>query len=221
MPGDAERADARASRSRPAADFRTAEEVRARVRVAQRDVDQARRPSSASSPIKRSGSARSGRDGSSRVGSPGRVGPGASNGHGTPRPSGPFRVRDAVEDVQPGGQDEARGALADAGDDLADEPRPVLERAAVLARARPGGQQLVQEVAMALLEVDEIEAGPSRQRGRLDVPVLQAVELGVGDEGKSGPAVGAGGLVDDRPRIQQRVVLGEDRPLAQNSGRNG
>ena len=35
---------------------------------------------------------------------------------------------------------------------------------------------------MALLDVDEVEAGPERQRGRVDVTVLQTVELVVGDE---------------------------------------
>ena len=47
---------------------------------------------------------------------------------------------------------------------------------------RPGGEQLVEQVAVALLEVDEVEADPERQARRGDVAVLQPVELVVGDQ---------------------------------------
>ena len=78
---------------------------------------------------------------------------------GGPDPSSALGVGNPVEDVQPGGDHQARAGVADPADDLADEPRSILERAAILARARTGGQQLVQEVAVALLDVDEIETG--------------------------------------------------------------
>ena len=65
---------------------------------------------------------------------------------------------------------------------------------------------------MALLQVDEIKPGPGRQHRRLDVAILQPIELGVGNERKVWPGRRAGGLVDDRSRIQQRIVLGENRP---------
>ncbi len=65
------------------------QQVRAGVRVAQRDVDQAdaKLPSK---PIRASGSARSGMDGSSSRRAPRPRSRAGLNGQGTPRPSGPF-----------------------------------------------------------------------------------------------------------------------------------
>src|SRR5262249_30328662 len=73
-------------------------------------------------------------------------------------------------------------------------------------------EQLAEQVAVALLQVDEIEPGAERERGRLDVTILEAIQLVVGDQRVIGPRRGAGGLVDDRPRIEQRVVLRKDPP---------
>ena len=132
----------------------------------------------------------------------------------------PLLVGEAVEDVQAGGDRSGPGFVANAGDELADEPGAVLERAAVLARPGSGGEQLVEQVAVALLEVDEVEPDPMRQRGGRGVAVLKAVELVVGDQRESGPAR-ARGFVDDGPGVEQRVVLGQDRPLRTSSGRSG
>ena len=72
---------------------------------------------------------------------------------------------------------------------------------------------------MALLDVDEIETGLMREPGGLDVSVLKPVELGVGDQGRIGPGGRAGGLVEDRPRVEQRVVLSQDRSLERIAAR--
>ena len=72
---------------------------------------------------------------------------------------------------------------------------------------------------MALLDVDEIETSRLRELGGLDVAVLKPVELGVGDQGRIRPGGRAGGLVEDRPRIEQRVVLSQDRPLERVAAR--
>ena len=65
---------------------------------------------------------------------------------------------------------------ADAVDDRVQKPRAVLERPAVTARSRARAQQLVAEVAVAVLHVDEGEAraigGESRGGDELlDQPV--------------------------------------------------
>lgn len=118
-------------------------------------------------------------------------------------------IRDAVEDVQAGGDDPAGILGPDASHQLADEASPVLQRAAILARARPGGEELVEQVAMALLDIYEVEADPVGQGGCLGVVVLETVELVVGQErivGTDGPSRD---LVSDGPGIQERVVLGQ------------
>ena len=86
---------------------------------------------------------------------------------------------------------------------------------------RPGRQQLVEQVAMALLDVDEVEADPEGQPGRLDVAVLEAVELVVGDEG----IIGAGGPSrwPCRRRCGDRAAgrAGPGAAVGTSSGRSG
>ena len=52
-----------------------------------------------------------------------------------------------------------RGTRADAGDDRAQEVRAAVEIAAVTTGPVVGAEQLVQQVAVAVLDVDEVEAG--------------------------------------------------------------
>ena len=52
---------------------------------------------------------------------------------------------------------------AHAGDDLAQEPGAVLEAAAVAAGPVHGAQELVTQVAVAVLDVDEVEARRLRE----------------------------------------------------------
>ena len=72
---------------------------------------------------------------------------------------------------------------ADAVDHLQHESGPVLERAAVLAGPVVTGQQLVDEIAVAGLDVHGVEADLERDSCRLDVGVLELVEVFIRDDG--------------------------------------
>src|SRR5690606_12962026 len=70
-----------------------------------------------------------------------------------------------IERAQPDADLEL-GGRAHALDDLAQEPRPILEGASVRTRARVCAQKLVAQIAMAMLEIDELRAaglGDSRR----------------------------------------------------------
>ncbi len=74
---------------------------------------------------------------------------------------------------------------------------------------------------MTLLDVHEVEPDPVGQGGRLGEPVLEAVELVVGEEGIVRSDDPARGLVGDGPGIEERVVLGEEGALERVSARVG
>ena len=94
-----------------------------------------------------------------------------------------IRVRDGVVDVHPRGHEQPGNGLADLLHRLPQQARTVLQRAAVLALAGVGSQQLGDQVAVTALDVHRVEAGPGRQLRRLDVRVLEAVEVLVGHQG--------------------------------------
>ena len=104
--------------------------------------------------------------------------------------------------------------VPDAAGQLANEPSTVLERAAVLPRPAPRSQQLVEQIAVALLQIDEVEADSVCTIGRGRVTVLQPVELVVGHEMIVRGSRPPGRLINDRERIEQWVVLGQDRAMA-------
>ena len=115
----------------------------------------------------------------------GSLNPHGSSASGSPTPSGPAWCGRQVEDRQPHADPDALGA-----DPLDDRPhggRPLGQ----LAVAR---QQLVEEVAVARLHVDEVEAGVAREPGGGDVVADEVVELGGGEDG-AGAA-----------RVEQRVA---------------
>ena len=67
----------------------------------------------------------------------------------------------------------------------------------------PGAQQLVSEVAVTVLDVDEVEAGGARHDGGADEVADQGVELGVGE--------GADRRAGREAAIEDRVRVGRDR----------
>ncbi len=89
-----------------------------------------------------------------------------------PTPPGPGTVVVAVDerheiDGAEAHRDLEAGSLgADAGHDLAQEPGAVLEAAAVLAGPIDGAQELVAQIAVAMLDVDEVEARTLGEPGR-------------------------------------------------------
>ena len=94
---------------------------------------------------------------------------------------------------------EAGSLGADAGHDLAQEPGAVLEAAAVLAGAVDGAQELVAQVAVAMLDVDEVEAGPLGEPGGPHEVGDDPLDLAVAHDG-----VVAGGVV---ALVEQRVMV--------------
>ena len=83
------------------------------------------------------------------------------------------------------------------------------EVAAVATRAVDRGQQLVQQVAVAVLDVHEVEPGPPGQHRGPHVVVDQGVELGVGQHGRV-----AAGPAPSPPGVEQRVAVGDARAAA-------
>ena len=93
----------------------------------------------------------------------------------SPLPAG-MRERDKVEGGQADAHVQARHVAPDGRDDLAEEPGAILEAPAVRPRARVRRQELVQQVAVAALDVDEVIARPRRRTWRpprSPEPVLQ------------------------------------------------
>src|SRR5690606_7570988 len=98
---------------------------------------------------------------------------------------------------------ETRRFGADAGDDFAQEPRPVLERAAIGAGPRTGAQQLVSQVAVTVLDVDEREAGARGEHRGADEVVDERTESRVRDDRR------VAGHAD--ARVELRMTVGDDR----------
>ena len=148
-------AGVRASRTRRAVDTRMAAAGAGSRRGCPARRSPGGRRALSASPIEAIGSARSGTAGSSsplpqtEVTGGGRA--------GDPAAVFAFGVRKTVEDIQPGGDQEPRTRVANAPDNLADESCSIVERAAIIARPRPRGQQLVEQIPMALLDVDEVK----------------------------------------------------------------
>ena len=66
---------------------------------------------------------------------------------------------DEVESAEADAEVDFVSAGADAGDDFAEEAGAIFEGAAVFAGAGVGAEEFVQEVAVAMFDVDEIGAG--------------------------------------------------------------
>ena len=86
----------------------------------------------------------------------------------------PPRMRHAIEHVEPRRQHSGvTETAADLREDVAHEARSMLEAAAVWPGPRPGAEQFVQQVRVALLDVDEVEADVARERGGIDEAIFQ------------------------------------------------
>src|SRR5262249_31062737 len=126
--------------------------------------------------------------------------------------AGALAVGDTVEHVQARGDDEAGRFGTDAGDDVAGQARAVLQAAAVAPRPRLRGQQLVQQVAVALLDVYELEPDPLGQLRRGHVMIDQPAQVVVVEKRVIRVNDPAGRLVHDRARVEDGVVEGDQRP---------
>ena len=88
---------------------------------------------------------------------------------------------DAVVNVEPRGEnDRGRYRGPDGLEDVAGEARAVLEAAAVGAGAVASAEQFIQQVAVALLHVDEVEPDLDRELRRRDVVIDEPLQFVVG-----------------------------------------
>ncbi len=117
---------------------------------------------------------------------------------GNPAPVVTPNVRDDVEGREPHADPEPGRVASDRGHGLGEEPGPAVEVAAVATGSLVRREELVQEVAMAVLHVDEVEARLGRDaRGRRVGPD-QVVEPRVRDDVRVGRADGA---------VEQRMAV--------------
>jgi len=66
---------------------------------------------------------------------------------------------------------------ADAGDDLAQEARPVLNEPPYLPGRGEGTQELVEQITMAMLEVDKVGPGLGRNASGPDIVPNQLLDV--------------------------------------------
>ena len=126
---------------------------------------------------------------------------------------------------EPARDETVRDLVPDEPDGLEEQARPVLERAAVAAvLAVVGGQRLRDEVAVAGLDVDAVEARRGGQVGRLDEIVPDRDELFVGNERVVGRQAVEGievGIVLDDPRPGRPLGLRETARVRQLQNEEG
>ena len=104
--------------------------------------------------------------------------------------------RQTHADAQP------RHRVTDGFGDPAQEGRAAVQVAAVLTRAIHRGEQLVQQVTVAVLDVDEVEPGVCREHRRVGEPLDQVVEFAVREHlRRSGTDAG----------VENRVLVGRAR----------
>ena len=87
-----------------------------------------------------------------------------------------------VEGAEAHADAEAGRRAANAGDDFAQEAGAILEAAAVTSGTTPGAEELVAEVAVAVLDIDPAEAGLLREARRRDEILDEAGDLVVVEE---------------------------------------
>ncbi len=96
---------------------------------------------------------------------------------------------------------EARTGRAHAIGNVPEKAQAVVERSAVAAWPAARAQQFVAEIAMAVLQVDELEAEVGREPRGGDEVFAQPVELIVGQH-----AHAAG-----EPVVEERMLVGDER----------
>ena len=71
---------------------------------------------------------------------------------------------------------------ADAFDDLAQNARAIFERSAEFPGPREGAEKFVQQIAVAMLDIDKVRANVPRDPGRLDIVADQFADFRVGED---------------------------------------
>ncbi len=88
-----------------------------------------------------------------------------------------FVKGDAIIDVEPAGDQEAGYFVSDALDDVAGQPGAVLIAATIEAGAGAGGEEFVEQIAMALLDIDELKASLKSDMGSGDECIFEPLKI--------------------------------------------
>src|SRR5439155_6697076 len=126
--------------------------------------------------------------------------------------AGPLLKWNAIEDVDARGDHQAGDFAADGGDDLTGQPRAILKRATVWPGPALGGQQLIEQIPMALLDINELKAGLVGEPSRGHVMVHQPPQVVVVDQRKPSIHRLARRFLDDGAWIEDRIVKSDQRP---------
>src|SRR5579871_4543941 len=81
----------------------------------------------------------------------------------------PLAIRNAVVDIQPRGKDEAGNFRPDGSEDVPRQAGTVFQAPAKWPGAGLGSQQLAEQIAVALLDVDKLKAATMGQPGSRDI----------------------------------------------------
>src|SRR5262249_32617222 len=117
-----------------------------------------------------------------------------------------FPIRDAVKHVHATGDHQAGNFGANSLNNVARQARAIRQASSVRTRPFLRSQQLVEQIAVTLLDIDELIAGAIGKLGRRDVVMDETFEAVVREHGIIGVSRLAGRLVNDRTRIQDRVM---------------
>ena len=109
-----------------------------------------------------------------------------------------------VEEREPNADEEVRTGRADPADEVGEEPRSTVEIPPIPPLTAPRGEELVDEIAMAGLEVDHVEAGGGGESGGRDVVFYERLDFGVGE---------------DAARIVRRAVAGVEEWMVERDPR--
>src|SRR5262245_17756095 len=119
-------------------------------------------------------------------------------------------IGDAVIAVHARGNEQFRELTADPADDVADKAGAILEAAAVLAGAIFCREQLRQQIAVALLEIDEIITDLRRQFCCRNKLIFDPFQVVVGQQRKTGIDKSSGAAVA-RERIEKWFMRCQQR----------
>ena len=90
--------------------------------------------------------------------------------------------RYAIVDIEPAGDHQVRQIVPDALDDIANKSGAILEATAVGAGAGACGEEFVEQIAMALLDVDKLETELIRELGGPNVVIDQSLQVIIIDQ---------------------------------------
>ena len=89
---------------------------------------------------------------------------------------------DEIESAEAHADVDGVAAGANASDDFAEDAGAIFERAAIFSGAGEGAEEFVEEVAVAMFDIDEICANVRGDRGRFNIAADEFLNISVGEE---------------------------------------